>query len=255
MSTGLGGYQAPPLTRSSVGTLHHQLYQTLSDLITGGSVKAGDQLPTEAELVESYGVSRTTARRALDELRRQGVVERRPGKGTFVLPRRLDAAIPNLRSITDEIEQLGYRAGIVPLSADLGVADEAVAGHLRIRPGDPVLVVSRIRTADDQPVYVGTSTLNLAVFPQLRDLDYSSLGMYPLFEMATGRQVVRATQWLSAVSADAAVARSLGLRPKAPVLKLERVVYLEGDLPVESVVGYFHGDIYRHYSESERAKR
>lgn len=239
------------LTRSNEGTLHHQLYHTLSEMIRSGAVKPGERLPTEAELVEAYGVSRTTARRALDELRREGVVERQPGKGTFLRQPRLNAAIPHLHSITDEIEHLGYKPGTVPLSVEQGRADQTVAQQLAIEVGDPVLVVKRIRTADDQPVYVATSTLNITRFPELANTKFTE-GMYPQFESLTGRRMSRGVQWLSAVPASSAVARSLQTRSGAPVLRLELIVYFEGDLPVETVDGYFHGRRYKHYSQMHR---
>jgi GntR family transcriptional regulator len=196
-------------------------------------------------------VSRTTARRALDELRREGVVERQPGKGTFLLQPRLHATIPHLHSLTDEIEQLGYKPGSVPLSVGETVADEVQAGQLRIAVGDPVLVVTRLRTADGRPVFLVTSTFNVARFPKLRDADFAQ-GMYAQFEGLTGRQVSYAVQWLSAVPATAEVARRLELKPRAPVLRLERIVILDGDLPVETVNGFFHGQLYKFYSEMHR---
>ncbi|MBE3561207.1 MAG: GntR family transcriptional regulator [Ktedonobacteraceae bacterium] len=68
------------LVRSSEGTLYQQLLSRLIEAIESGAITVGEKLPTEAELVKTYGVSRTTARRALDELRRQGLVRREPGK-------------------------------------------------------------------------------------------------------------------------------------------------------------------------------
>lgn len=249
---GAGTGQRVPLRRSSAGTLHYQLYQTLFEMISSGAVKPGDRMPTEAELVESYGISRTTARRALDELHRQGLVTRQPGKGTFVRAPRLDAPIPHLRSITDEIEFLGHRPGIIPLSVEEATADEHVAAQLGLSPGDATLVVKRVRTADDRPVYVAESVLNVTAFPQLADEDYSDAGMYTVFERATGLRVSRAVQWLSAVPATRDVAGHLEVKTRAPVLKLERLVYLDDDRPVELVTGYFNGEIYRHYSEARR---
>jgi GntR family transcriptional regulator len=243
------------LRRSSEGTLHYQLYLTLLKMIRSGEVRPGDRMPTEAELVESYAVSRTTARRALDELRRQGLVAREPGKGTFVLPPRLDAPIPHLHSITDEIEHLGYRPGIVPLSVEQVEADETVAEQLRVPVGSTLLMVTRSRTADGEPVYVSDSTLNTVAFPDLAAADFSTDGMYRIFERVTGLPLAKAVQWLSAVSAGREVARVLKIKTGAPVLKLERVVYLEGDIPVESVTGYFHGEVYKHYSEARPQPR
>lgn len=239
-----------PLRRSSAGTLHHQLYVTLADMIRSGAVKPGERLPTEAELEKNYSVSRTTARRAVDELRRQGIVERRPGRGTFVLHPRLNATIPHLHTVEEEIQQLGYTPGIVPLSVDEMPASQAVAEHLRLRPGQPVLVVRRVRTADGQPIYVAEATLNITRFPDLVGADFGREAMYRIFERVTRRRTAKAIQWLSAVPASPDVARVLELEPGAPVLELERVVYMEGDIPIATVTGHFHGQLYKHYSES-----
>ena len=251
IDTPLSLSEAGRLTRSNEGTLHHQLYRTLSEMISSGKVKPGERLPTEAELVDAYGVSRTTARRALDELRRQGVVERQPGKGTFVLQPRLHAAIPHLHGITDEIEQLGYTAGTVLLSVDRGEADETLATQLQLRVGDPVLVVQRIRTADGRPVYASRATFNITLFPQLEDADFRQ-GMHPQLERLTGRPLSKVVQWLSSVPASKDVARKLDVKAGVPVLRCERVVYLEGDIPAEAVEGSFHGRLYKHYSEFHR---
>jgi GntR family transcriptional regulator len=243
--------EASRLTRSNEGTLHHQLYRTLSQMISSGQVKPGERLPTEAELVDTYGVSRTTARRALDELRRQGIVERQPGKGTFVLQPRLHAAIPHLHSITDEIEHLGHRAGTVLLSVDRVEADDRQAALLEVEVGQPALVVLRIRTADDRPVCLSESTFNIQRFPQLENADFGQ-AMYPQLERLTGVPLSRATQWLSSVAARKEVARHLRVKTGSPLLRLERAVYLEGGIPVETVDAYFHGGLYKHYNEFER---
>jgi len=246
------GLGAMELTRSDEGTLHGQLYRTLARMIADGDVKVGDRMPTEAELSERYTVSRTTARRALDELRRASLVERRPGLGTFVVPPKLNAMIPHLHSITAEIEQLGYRAGSRLLSVEEGVVDENARAHLHLAEGDHVLRVLRLRTANERPFYVAESVLNLALFPELRTVDFAvpDLSMYAAFERVTGRRVERVTQWLSAASASAEIARHMEVRRGAPVLRLERVLFIEGDRPIESVNAFFHGETYKYYSES-----
>jgi GntR family transcriptional regulator len=245
--------RAPPveLTRSSEGTLHGQLYRTLVDKIKRGEVKPGDRLPTEAELVSTYAVSRTTARRALDELRRAELVERCPGRGTFVALPKLQAAIPHLHSVTAEIELLGYQPGSRLISVKDGTADEALAALLGVAVHDPVLFVKRLRTADGRPFYFAESALNVTAFPELRTADFSppSLSLYRLFEQTTGRSVSRVVQWLSAVGATREVADHLELRPRAPVLQLERVLFLDAEIAVEMVRAFFLGKTYKYYTE------
>ncbi len=239
------------LTRSDEGTLHGQLFRTLVKSIEDKSVEVGDRLPTEAELAQQYAVSRTTARRALDELRRMGYVERRPGLGTFVSTPRLNATIPHLHSVTAEIEQLGYKPGSRLVSLSREPADPITSEQLRIGVGDVVLNVRRVRTADERPFYFAESRLNIVLFPRLGDADYTdgNLSLYKLFERLTGRAVERVTQWFSAVPAPGDVAALLECKKGAPVLLLERVLFVEKDCPVETVKAYFHGETYKYYSE------
>ena len=242
---------ASELTRSDEGTLHGQLFRNLADQIKRGEARPGDRLPTEAELSSTYGVSRTTARRALDELRRANLVDRQPGKGTFVAMPRLQATIPHLHSVTSEIEQLGFRAGSKLISLREGVADERLAASLKLALGDRVLFLKRLRTADERPFYFAESALNLARFPNLSTADFEapSLSLYRLFEQVSGRRVEYVKQWLSATAADREAAKYLGVRTGFPLLQLERILFLEGDDPIETVRAFFLGNTYKYYTE------
>jgi len=250
-SDGLETSHATELVRSSEGTLHGQLFRTLADQIKRGDVKPGDRLPTEAELSSSYGVSRTTARRALDELRRANLVERQPGKGTFVAAPKLHAAIPHLHSVTSEIEQLGFRPGSKLISLREGKADDELAAALKLAPGDRILILERLRTADGRPFYFAESALNVTAFPDLARADFGapSLSLYRLFEQVSGRRVHHVKQWLSATAAHGETAKHLGVGPRAPLLQLERILFLEGEAPIEKVRAYFLGDTYKYYIE------
>jgi GntR family transcriptional regulator len=243
-----------PVSRHSAGTLHHQVLSALTERIESGVIRVGDRLPSEADLVRDYGVSRTTARRALDELRRQGMVRREPGRGTFLASPRLRSDLTYLYSFSEELERLGYRPEARLILQKEIVADEEVAEQLGVAPGEKVLYVRRLRLADGQPIFVGDSHLPVTRFPELREADYASVSLKGLMESCTDRSVVRARQWIGAAALPADVAGLLELEPGAPTLKIERVAFLEGDEPVESVVAFFHPDRYQHYNElSSRA--
>ncbi|GAC1390640.1 MAG: GntR family transcriptional regulator [Ktedonobacteraceae bacterium] len=236
------------LVRSSEGTLYQQVLSRLIEAIKSGKIGAGAKLPTEAELMQVYKISRTTARRALDELRRQGLVRREPGKGTFRSDPILKADLPYLHSFSDEIRRLGYRPGARLLVQDEMVADQTVAAQLNIDIGSPVIYIRRLRTADEKPIFVCDSYLSLTRFPMLRNADYATNSLHELFEQVVGR-VMRATQWIGVVTASDEVAGLLGIEGDSPVLRLQRVTYVEGNLQIESVQAFFHPDRYQHYSE------
>ena len=124
------------LSRTNAGTLYHRLLGVLRGRIESGEIGVGDRLPSEADLVSAFGVSRTTARRALDELRRQGLVRREPGRGTFLASPRLRSNLAYLHSSSEEIERWGYTPGARRLILrEERKANDEIAGRLEIEVG------------------------------------------------------------------------------------------------------------------------
>lgn len=237
------------LSRSSAGTLYHQILLDLKERIGSGEIGVGDRLPSEADLVQDFGVSRTTARRALDELRRQGLVRREPGRGTFLASPRLRSNLAYLHSFSEEIERWGYSPGVRLISREERTADEEVASSLEIELGERVLFVRRLRLADERPIFVCDSHLPVVRFPKLSDADYETVSLSRLLKERTGRQSEHARQWIGAAAAAPDVADLLEIAPDVPVLRVRRVTYLTGDAPVEVVEAYFHPERYQHYNE------
>lgn len=238
-----------PLSRTSAGTLYHQILISLRGRIESGEIGVGDRLPSEADLVREFGVSRTTARRALDELRREGLVRREPGRGTFLASPRLRSNLAYLHSFSEEIERWGYTPGTRLISREERAVDEETALLLEVDVGDRVLFVRRLRLADERPIFVCDSYLPMMRFPALRDADYGAVSLSRLFEETTGRKVEHARQWIGASSAAPDVAGLLEIAPGLPVLKVRRVTFVTGDAPIEVVEAYFHPDRYQHYNE------
>ena len=238
-----------PLSRSNAGTLYHQILLELTERIESGEIGVGDRLPSEADLVAEFGVSRTTARRALDELRRQGLVRREPGRGTFLASPRLRSDLAYLHSFTEEIERWGYTPGVWLVSREERPAGDEVAASLDVGVGEKVLYVRRLRLADERPIFVCDSHLPVGRFPALRDADYGTVSLSRLFEERTGRTIEHARQWIGADTAAPDVAELLEIPPGVPVLKIKRVTCVTGGEPIEVVEAYFHPERYQHYNE------
>jgi GntR family transcriptional regulator len=237
------------LTRTSAGTLHHQVLVAIKDRIESGEIGVGDRLPSEADLVREFGVSRTTARRALDELRRQGVVRREPGRGTFLASPRLRSDLAHLHSFSEEIERWGYMPGARLVAREERLAAAEVAARLEIEVGERVLFVRRLRLADRRPIFVCDSYLAVGRYPELEEADYGVVSLSRLFEERTGRGIENARQWIGAAIATPEVAALLEVEAGVPVLTIDRVTCLAGGEPVELVEAYFHPERYQHYNE------
>jgi GntR family transcriptional regulator len=238
-----------PLSRSSAGTLYHQLLGILRGRIESGEIGVGDRLPSEADLVSDFGVSRTTARRALDELRREGLVRREPGRGTFLASPRLRSNTAYLHSFTEEIKRWGYTPGARLVSREEGVANEEIASRLEIGEGDEVLFVRRLRLADERPIFVCDSYLPVGRFPALKDADYGTVSLSKLFEEKTGRGLQNSRQWIGAATATSDVATLLEIPAGVPVLRVRRISFVTGGAPIELVEAHFHPERYQHYNE------
>src|SRR5574339_262369 len=145
--------------KSERKTLTEIAQQELRQAITQGTYLPGSQLPTEAELCEMLGVSRTVVREALRVLEDDGLVARRHGIGTFV---RNHPILKNLNfnfGITEMIESAGLKAGTSHLALQKETADKEKAEQLRVDPGTPLITVERVRTADGRPVVYSLDTL------------------------------------------------------------------------------------------------
>src|SRR5215212_3877080 len=138
--------------RSERKTLTEVAQQELRQAITGGTFLPGSQLPTEAELCQLLGVSRTVVREALRVLEEDGLVARRHGVGTFVRDRPILKNLNFNFGITEMIESAGLTPGTSHLEIQAETADQVQAEQLRVPLGTPLVTVERVRTANGRPV-------------------------------------------------------------------------------------------------------
>ena len=140
---------------------HEAIREYVRELVTGAV--PGAPAPSERELVNRFGVARMTVRQALDALVGEGLLERMPGRGTFVArPRR--TATPVL-SFTEEMSRRGMVAESQTLVLRLEQAGSGVARALAITEGDAVVHWRRLRHADGAPMSIEDTYLNEVLLP------------------------------------------------------------------------------------------
>ena len=141
-----------PISRKQ--PLYDQLVDLLHEKIEN-EMGPGDMLPSERELCETYGLSRTTVRLALAELERQGLVTRQHGRGTFVSESVREATnLMGTYSFTEQMKSMGRVPTTVVLEFDTREAPKHIAACLGLRIGDPVIRMKRLRAADGIPMMV-----------------------------------------------------------------------------------------------------
>jgi len=218
-----------------------QLADVLRREIRGGRRPPGSQLPTEAEFLERYKVSRTTVRAALQQLVNEGLVVTRKGYGSYVRER------PPVRRVSSNRRHAVHRAsgkpifdtealgqGQVPTRRMLKVgvteAPPEIAQWLQVEPGEPVVVRSRLQSIDDQPAVLSSSyfPLWLAKGTRLEQAGPLREGPDNAIE-ALGYRFARGAEVLSARMPTPEEARVLRLPPGAPVVRLLHVDYDHDD--------------------------
>jgi GntR family transcriptional regulator len=227
--------------------LHHQVYLDLRHGLDARRWTPGDQLPTERELAATYGCSLITVRRALDELVREGRIERTRGRGTFVLAPRLERDIAGAASFSDEMLERGLDPATRLISARPESATVTVASALGLEPGSPTLYLERLRLAGEEPYLLEQVHLSAERFPGLLASDLEQGSLYELLADRYGTHVVRAREALEPVLLRAREARLLDQRRGAPALLIEAVAFDAADGPVEFGRTFVRGDRSRYY--------
>ncbi|MCB1845184.1 MAG: GntR family transcriptional regulator, partial [Halioglobus sp.] len=131
---------------------YRELKDDIIARISAGELRSRDRVPSENELVDSHGVSRMTANRALRELHAEGYVERVAGVGTFVADMRATSNVLEVRSIADEIELRGHRHSARVLRMSRQRARGEVARSLQLEAGSGVFHLLVVHEENGKPV-------------------------------------------------------------------------------------------------------
>ena len=223
-------------------TLVDQVREELTELISGGTYAVGDRLPNEQEMSDQFRVSRATVREAYRALIDAGYLSRRHGTGTFVnrVPQR-HALDLNL-SYTAMIQAAGFTASIKVISQRIEVADDEDQGRLRLEPGDQIVVVERVRLADDRPVVYSVDRIPLEIVPEsIR----GNLGP-SLFEMLedVNRGARAGRTRLLPVLAGERESDLLGVAVGAPLLYFDEVDFDREGRPVMASFEWHTSDVF-----------
>jgi GntR family transcriptional regulator, phosphonate transport system regulatory protein len=189
--------------------------------IANGSFAAGEKLPGETEIAETYRVNRHTVRRALAALAERGLVRAERGSGTYVEAQKL--AYP-LRSRTRFSEIVGAggqepRGQLIDASQD--VATRELARALGLKTGEPLIRIEALRSADRTPICISTTWLSAERFPDAGSVFASVRSMTKLLAHYGVRDYRRASTKITAAIADATDAARLDLALGRPVLVVD----------------------------------
>ncbi|MFJ3922658.1 GntR family transcriptional regulator [Streptomyces sp. NPDC090022] len=238
MGTAVGGGKAVPR--------YLQIAEDIVQQIRSGALEPGDQVPSEAEMIDRYKVSGGTIRKAMLEIRASGLVDTRHGKGSYVKSRppvrhrSSDRFRRSLRrggkaAYLAESEQSGATAGVSVIYIGPAEAPEGIAERLDVEVGTKVLARRRLYLRNGTPVETATSYLPWDVvrdIPELFEENPGGGGIYARLE-DHGHVFAEFVETLQARPAAKAEASELALSPGAPVVHLLRNAVTEEGRVVE----------------------
>jgi GntR family transcriptional regulator len=220
---------------------HRRIEQVLRERITG--MKPGDRLPSDTELVAEFGVSRMTARNAMQRLAEAGLVARHPGRGSFVAAPVAHRRTDRLMTFTSEMVRRGRVPSSRLLARSLRPSTRAEATALAVPRGAPIVEVRRIRLGDGQPIALETAILVATCAPSVlaADLEHGSLHAAII---AGGRSLRRGTGTVAAEAATDEDARLLDVRRGDPLLVERRVIVDDEGRRIEATESRYAADRY-----------
>ena len=237
------------IRRNSKVPFYYQLYETLRQQIVKGVWRPGELIPSEADLLSQYGLSRATVRQALDMLTVDGLIERHRGRGTFVSSPRIEQTLSRIISFTEDMRQRGLEPGTRVLSTDVIPAAPDIAEMLQVQPGEELATLVRLRLADGESMSIESSHLIHRLCPGLLKFNYARQSLRQTLAQEYDIHLVSARQKIRAVGATRTIAQALSVEIGTALLSIERVSYTDQDVPVEFLRIHHRGDRYTLYNE------
>jgi GntR family transcriptional regulator len=235
--------------------LYENVESALATSIADGSLPPETQLPPEESLIDRFKVSRTTIRKAIQNLIERGLVEIRRGKGTFVTQPKITQELTELTGFVEDMEALGRTPSARLLDKRVLAADETVARHLGLPPGTLVYRLQRVRLADNIPISFDETYLPRGLGEEVVGNDLEAEPIFALLEEKYATPLIEAEYRLEAAAADPVVAEALQVPNGSPIFLIERTSYTSGNQPVDYERLHYRGDLIRFVTRLARRPR
>jgi len=246
----------PSAVRDGPTPMHQQIRTLLTDEIISGRAGPGVRLPSESQLSEMHDVSRITVRRALQDLMRDGLIERVVGKGTFVKATKAERTA-TLTGFGENMRAIGKRPAYRTLAVSKLPSPPEVSRRLAIAADEEVVFIRRLLLADNALIALAESWIRLgadgAVLEHLTIDGLNARSLYSILEHEGGLRLGSATEEIEPTLADSTLAERLEIPEGSPVLKVTRLLRDREMRPFEDATIHYVPTRYRFRIELRRS--
>jgi len=216
---------------------YHQLIEIIKQNVKEGVWLPGDQIPSEMELCETFGVSRTVVRQALRELKSENLIIKRKGKGTFIAkPKISEGLVQKLTGFYHDMVERGLEPKTKVLYQEIVQAKQKIADFLNVSEGTEVVEIERLRYIHDEPIQLVTTFIPLDLAPKLANAELSKRSLYEYLETEYDIMIYRGKRYIEAVLANQKEADLLEIEKGDPLIMLDSISYSK----TGQVIEYYH---------------
>lgn len=223
-------------------SLHAYVKEEILNKIREGDYKIGDKIPTEHALCESFGVSRTTIRTALNQLTVEGYLIRHQGRGTFVAEQKVKQSLTQtVKKYKDQVAIQGKEATIKVISISVVPADSMLASVLKVDQQAPIQRIERIRYANGEPTQYEVAYVPWDIAPGIT-AEQAEVSLYDTLQTTFHKPITFTSEKIELTLADEIIASHLQYEENAPCFYIETVTKSHDDEIIEFSKAFFRGD-------------
>jgi GntR family transcriptional regulator len=217
--------------------------ESFIDFIKENNYEIGDRLPSEDELAKILRVSRVTLREAIRQLREEGFIYSRRGSGSYVSGnvKQIAGTLDVNSGLTRMITQAGFRPGVAAYDTELIHAPGWLADKLGVKKGCGIVLLKRVRTADDKPVVFSLDHLSPRVATIFLSIDDRIVSLFDMIEN-NGIRLGNSFAEVSPENCSKTLAEKLSYKTGAPILALKQVIVDQKGSPLFYGEDYFRPD-------------
>ena len=220
--------------------LYYTIIEYLMREIEDGLIGPDEMIKSERELMETFGMSRTTVRKALDVMVNEGYLYRVQGKGTFVAKKKREHGLNLFVSNSEEIRAQGRVPSYRVISCEVVNPRPSVAAKLGIEETEKIFRLERILYADEEPVNITISHIPYKYVPGMARIDFSKNSLYNVLESDYGLTICRSVRTIEATFCGDKDSGYLNAAPSLPVLLFKGIMKGRfADDAEERVIEYF----------------
>ncbi|MDN5342869.1 GntR family transcriptional regulator [Oceanotoga sp. DSM 15011] len=228
--------------------LYYKVYNKLRADLDSAKYSKGDKLPTEMEICDQFNVSRLTVRRALEELKREGLIERKKGKGTYFTGKKREEQLSNFSSFTNEAHREGDITCSNVLENKLVKVDNEFIRAFDLPEDARVVYLKRVRYLNDEPYAIENAYLNPGADIRVLNIiekNMSEESLYNILMDEYGLNISYAEETLEVSLLSKEESELLGLKRGEPAVLRRRYTYLDNNHCIEFVKSIYRGDKYK----------